>query len=83
MATRTEISLDDELHARALKRAKTLGVTLEECLAELISQGLPERPTERKAHVSEIFGLGDSGGTNIAKDKHRLIAEAIAADKVK
>ena len=80
MARRTEISLDDGLYARAEFRAQAMGVSVEEYIRGLVAAALPER--QRKTDVSAIFGLGDSGGTNIAKDKHRLIYEAIAADKI-
>jgi hypothetical protein len=36
-----------------------------------------------RASVSEIFGLGSSlEPTDIAKDKHKMIADAIAAAKL-
>jgi hypothetical protein len=80
LARRIEISLDDELYERASSRAQAMGVSLEEDIRWLVMQALPEQ--KRQADISAIFGLGDSGGTNIAKDKHRLIGEAIAAEKI-
>ncbi|MCB1020480.1 MAG: hypothetical protein H6509_14465 [Bryobacterales bacterium] len=83
MARRARVTLDDDLYARAERRAAALGVSVDEYLRSLIADALPEKKQRRRGDISAIFGLGNSGGTNIAKDKHRLIAEAIAADKLK
>ncbi len=75
---RTQITLEPETHKRARQRASELGVSLAEYFRQLVRRdlGVPQR----KADVRRIFNLGSSGGSNIAKDKDRIIAEAFAAD---
>jgi len=42
--------------------------------------GEPER---RKGDITAIFGLGNSGGSNVAKYKHQYVAEAIEERKLR
>lgn len=78
MMARTQITLDPEQHRRARRRASELGVSLAEYFRRLVRNDLGNpRP---KSDVSRIFDLGSSGGSNIAKDKDRMIGEAVAAD---
>lgn len=78
MTQHISITLDDEELARARALAESLGVTVEEYLQRLVRGGLPPRSTAPKAHISEIFGIGESAEpTDIGRDKHKLIAEAV------
>jgi hypothetical protein len=81
MMSRTQISLDSEMHRQARRRADELGVSLSEYVRSLVARDL--KTPERKADVSIIFGLGDGGETDIGKDKRRLIGEAFAAGRRK
>jgi len=74
---RTQITLEPELQRRALQRANDLGCSLSEYVRRLVARDVGERKT--KADVSMIFNLGNSGGSNIAKDKDEMIGEAIEA----
>jgi len=74
---RTQITLEPELQRRALQRANDLGCSLAEYVRRLVARDVGERKT--KADVSMIFNLGNSGGSNIAKDKDEMIGEAIEA----
>lgn len=78
MMARTQITLEPEIHKRARKRASELGVSLAEYFRRLVRKDLGSQ--QRKGDVSRIFDLGSSGGSNIAKDKDRMIAEAVEAD---
>ena len=79
MAKKAQVSLDDELYARAERRAEARGLSVEEYIRELVAEALPERNPGRRADISVIFGLGDSGRTDIGRDKHHLIGEAFDA----
>jgi hypothetical protein len=77
MMVRTQITLESELQKRARKRASEIGVSFAEYVRQIVERDLA-RPG-KKTDVSRIFNLGTSGGSNIAKDKHAMIAEAFAA----
>ena len=79
MMVRTQIALDSEDHRRAKRRAAEQGISLAEYVREVVHRDLggEERP---KADISEIFGLFDSGGSDVAKHKDRYIGEAVEAE---
>ena len=74
MMARTQITLDPELQRRARQRASDLGCSLAEYVRRLLVRDLGER--KAKADISMIFNLGNSGGSNIAKDKDEMIGQA-------
>ena len=79
MMARTQITLESETHKRARQRASELGVSLAEYFRRLVQRDL--LLPRKKADVSCIFNLGRSKGvSNIARDKDRMIGEAIEAD---
>jgi hypothetical protein len=79
MMARSQISLDAELQRRARQRASELGISLAEYVRTLVARDL----RRRKAHsdVSAIFGIGSSGGADIARDKDRMVGEAVVANR--
>jgi hypothetical protein len=77
MMVRTQITLESELQKRARKRASEIGVSFAEYVRQVVDRDLA-RP-EKKTDVSQIFNLGTSGGSHIAKQKQSMIAEAFAA----
>jgi len=78
MMVRTQIALDSEDHRRAKRRAAELNISLAEYVRRAVRHDLgEERPT---ADISAIFGLGASGGSDIAKHKDRYIGEAVEAE---
>ncbi len=77
MMQRTQIMLDPEEHRRAQEKARDAGISLAEYIRRLVRSDLVEPP---KPDISVIFGLGDSGGSNIAKYKDEYIGEAIEAE---
>ncbi len=77
MMIRTQISLDSERHAQARARAAELGVSLAEYMRRLVDRDVARPP--RKVDRSVVFDLGRGAATDIASDKGRMIAEAVAA----
>jgi hypothetical protein len=77
MMARSQISLSPELQRRARKRASELGISLAEYVRRLVAGDLGDR--KPGTDVSAIFGLGSSGGADVARDKDRMVGEAVAA----
>jgi len=76
---RTQIALDPEDHRRVKLRAAEQGVSLAEYVRRIVRRDLggEQRP---KADISAIFGLFDSGGSDVAKHKDRYVGEAVEAE---
>jgi hypothetical protein len=73
--TRTVISIDRDLYERARQRAEQLGISFAELVRTLLVENLGEaRP---RVDPSIIFNLGSGGPTDIARDKDKLIGEAV------
>ena len=81
MVARTQITLEPELHRRVRQRAGELGVSLAEYIRRVVARDLGN-PTPT-ASPSAIFDLGASGGSDIAKDKDRMLAQAFAKRRAK
>jgi hypothetical protein len=77
--SRTQIAFDPELQRRARKRAAELGISLAEYVRSLVSRDLGTR--ERRADPSSIFDLGNSGGSDVGRNKDRMLGEAIASER--
>ena len=79
MMVRTQIALDAEDHRRAKRRAAEMNVSLAAYVRDVVRRDLggEDRPV---ADISAIFGLGSSGGSDIAKHKDRYIGEAVEAE---
>jgi hypothetical protein len=73
---RTQITLESEMQRQARRRASEMGVSLAEYVRRLVAQDLA-RPRQ-KGEVSSIFGLGSSGGSEIAVNKHAMVAEVFS-----
>jgi hypothetical protein len=78
MQQRTQIYLPPEEHRRARRRAAELGVSLAEYVRRLVRQDLGG--PGRNADVSSLFALGDSGGSDVARQKDAYIGGAIGDD---
>jgi hypothetical protein len=79
MMSRTQITLEPEIQRRARKRAGDLGVSLAEYFRRIVARDLSGAPTN--ADPAAVFDLGSSAGSNIAKDKSSMIAEAFGSSK--
>ena len=75
MPIETPIVLEPELEKQAQQRAQQLGVPLADYIRQLITQDL-ENPVPA-SDPSIIFNLGDSGGSDIARDKDRLLGAGL------
>jgi hypothetical protein len=80
MMVRTQIALDTEEHSRAKRRAAEQGISLAEYVRRAVRHDLGGEAERPKADISEIFGLFDSGGSNVAKHKDRYVGEAVEAE---
>jgi hypothetical protein len=79
MMARTQIALDPELQRLARKRASELGVSFAAYVRELVSADVGKR--RRRPNVAAVFALGTSGGSNVARDKDRMLAAALEAER--
>jgi hypothetical protein len=75
MMSRTQISLDPALLSTAKRKAAELGISLGEYIRRLLRTDL-ETGAGRQ-DFSPLFGIGRSGGSDIAAHKDEYIAEAI------
>lgn len=82
MTSRTQITLPPENHRLARRRAADLGISLAEYIRRLVDRDL-QTGAPKKADISAIFDLGDSGGSDVANHKDEYIGEAIAARKLR
>ncbi len=73
--TRLQISLSHEDHRRARARATELGVSVAEYVRRLLARDLGERRAGPGPHA--LFDLGTSAGSDVARDKHRYVGEAV------
>ncbi len=64
---------------RAQARAAEQGISLAEYVRRLVAHDLGERP--RGVGPEAVFDLGRSGGSDVAADKDRMIAEAFSAER--
>jgi hypothetical protein len=70
------MSPEDQRRARA--RAGELGISFAEYVRRLVQQDLGQQ-TQGTAEPHAIFDLGDSGGSDIAREKDRYVGEAVEA----
>ena len=82
MTTRMQVTFEPEEHRRAKRRAAELGISLAEFVRRSVDQAL-DQPDRPKPDISAIFGLGNSGGSNVAKRKDEYLDEAVEADHLK
>jgi hypothetical protein len=77
MMVRTQVALGNEIQQRARQRATDLGVSFSEYVRRLVARDIA-RPVV-VANVACVFDLGSSGGSDIARNKDAMIAEAFQA----
>ena len=77
--SRTQLSFERETLSRARRRASEMGISLAEYVRRLVDADLRERPPS--ASPDAVFDLGSSGASDIAREKDRMIAEAMAKDR--
>ena len=74
---RTQIALTTEQHALVERKTADLGISMAEYIRRLVERDIQQTGTG--TDISAIFGVGDSGGSDIAIQRKRLAAEAISA----
>ena len=75
MMSRTQITLGPETQRRARRRANELGISLAEYVRRLLERDLGGAAIQSDPAL--VFDLGKSGGSDIAKQKDAMIAEAV------
>jgi hypothetical protein len=75
--SRTQITLEPKMQHRARQRATEMGISLAEYIRHLIARDLGGM--QPLANPSVVFGLGSSGGSDVAKKKDAMIAAAFAS----
>jgi hypothetical protein len=75
MVIRTQITPDAEAHRRAKRRAVELGISFAEYVRRAVNRDLGEPASS--ADPSEIFGLFDGGGSDIARRKDEYVGQAV------
>jgi hypothetical protein len=79
MNARTQITMDPETQRRAQAKAAELGISFAEYVRRLVADDLGGH--KPRADISSIFDLVDEGPpTNIARDKDKMIGEAVWQD---
>jgi hypothetical protein len=74
MMVRSQVTLDAEAHRRAKRRAADLGISFAEYVRNVIDRDLGDQP---KADISEIFGIGESGLTDVSSNVDGYLGEAL------
>jgi hypothetical protein len=77
MVVRAQVTLDADTHRRAKRRAAERGISFAEYIRQVVDSDLGEQP---KTDISAIFGIGDSGGSNVARDKQQYLDEAVLSE---
>jgi len=78
MMSRTQITLDPDLQRRARRRAARLGVSFAEYVRRVVERDLGGTEPDR-GRVEAVFGLGASGGADVARDEDEMVAAAFAS----
>jgi hypothetical protein len=81
MPSRTQITLTPEQHRRARVKSSTLGISLAEYIRRLVDADLGGR--SNRPDVAKVFDLGESGGSDVAADKDRMLADALESEATK
>ena len=75
MLTRTQISLESELHRKAKRRAEELGISLAELTRRALAREV-DAEREPSNDLRAIFALGSSGGSDVSRNKDAYLAQA-------
>lgn len=78
MNTRMQVTLPREQHLRLAAKARAAGMSMAEYIRQLVADDLEEPGDE--AELEELFGIGDSGGSDVARHQDEYLGEALAGD---
>jgi hypothetical protein len=75
MPSRTQVTLDPQLQQQVRDRAQELGISFAEYVRRLVVRdlGTPGTPVSPES----VFNLGSSGGSDVSRDKDKMIAAAV------
>jgi hypothetical protein len=73
MVVRAQVTLDADMHRRAKRRAAERGISFAEYIRQVVDRDLGEQP---KSDISEIFGLFDSGLSDVSANVDKYLDEA-------
>lgn len=76
MMTRTQLSFERDMLHDARDRAAQLGISLAEYVRRLVAADLEGEVPD--VDPGTVFNLGSSGGSDIARDKDRMVRRAFA-----
>jgi hypothetical protein len=77
MMARVQVALSPEEHRRARARAAELGISFAEYVRRLVARDLGE--ARATTETDALFDLGDSGGSDVAQQKHLYLGDAFAS----
>lgn len=77
MMARTQITLEPEMQRKAKQRASNLGISLAEYVRTLVTRDLGAYVPQVSPKV--LCGIGNSGGSDLARNKDAMIGEAFSA----
>lgn len=80
MVVRSQVTLEAEAHRRAKRRAADLGVSFAEYVRQVIDRDLGDQP---KADISAIFGLFDSGISDVSSNVDKYLGEALRREHLR
>ncbi len=76
MMSRMQVTMPDDLLRLARRRAAEHGVSMAEYIRRLL-QADSAPSMQPPPDVRELFNLGASGGSDVARDKDRYLADAV------
>ena len=81
MVTRMQVTLDDDEHRRARQRAAAAGVSLAQYIRQLVAADAADSVEPDRPAVEDVFDLGDSGGSDISRNKDDYLGQAVEANQ--
>ncbi len=81
MMSRTQITLEPEMQRGARRRASELGISLAEYVRRVVARDLGT--VQKPVSPAIVFDLGASDGSDIARNKGAMLAEAFASGRKK
>lgn len=74
MVVRAQVTLDADTHRRAKLRAAERGISFAEYIRQVVGSDLGE---EKKTDISAIFGIGESGRSDISSNVDKYLGESL------
>ncbi|HUG83770.1 MAG TPA: hypothetical protein VMM13_04350 [Euzebya sp.] len=81
MDIRMQVTIEEADHRRARERAASLGISLAEYIRRLVRRDLTDRDPSPTSSLDDLFGIGDSGGSDVAAQQDEYLGQALSADR--